>query len=185
MLRIIGGTWRGRKLNFPDVDGLRPTSDRTRETVFNWLQPVISGSRCLDLFAGSGALGFEAASRGAASVILVETNQQAVTQLKQHQSLLSAPQIEVVHSTAESFLTKTTTSFDVVFMDPPFEVRSWAATAQQLTQKNLLRSGSRIYVEYPRKQTPPELPDNWHLLREKHAGDVTYCLFEFQTGTSA
>ena len=179
-LRIIGGLWRGRKLSFPSIDGLRPTSDRIRETVFNWLAPIITESRCLDLFAGSGALGFEAASRGAASVVMVEADARAYQQLKQHQQLLTAQQCELYLAQAQTVLAQLTGQFDVVFIDPPYQAQLWTNIAQQLTRQQLLRHEARIYLEYPRQQGMPALPESWVLLREKRAGDVVYCLFAFQ-----
>lgn len=181
-LRIIGGIWRGRKLGFPDVEGLRPTGDRVRETVFNWLQPVLGGSRCLDLFAGSGALGLEAASRGASEVILVETDRSAHYLLQSTLATLKANQCHLFHGRAEQFIASQQQAFDVVFIDPPYQLDLWTQIAQLLTDKNLLSDGARIYLEYPRRQDMPALPSSWHLLKEKKAGDVKYCLFEFEAG---
>ncbi len=178
-LRIIGGTWRGRKLNFPEVDGLRPTADRTRETLFNWLQPVLGGASCLDLFAGSGALGFEAASRGAESVVLIENNRQAAKQLAENMDLLSASQCEVFNTTADTFLAKSATPFDIVFIDPPFDSNLWVESATMLTEKGWLASQAHIYLECPRRADLPDLPESWTLMREKTAGAVRYCLFSY------
>lgn len=183
-LRIIGGIWRGRKLGFPDVEGLRPTGDRVRETVFNWLQPVLGDSRCLDLFAGSGALGLEAASRGASEVVLVETDRSAYQLLQSNLASLNASQCQLFHGRAEQFLMSQNQAFDVVFIDPPYQSNVWTEIAQLLTAKNLLNDGARIYLEYPRRQDMPDLPSSWHLLKEKKAGDVKYCLFEFEAGAS-
>jgi len=183
-LRIIGGIWRGRKLGFPDVEGLRPTGDRIRETVFNWLQPVLGGSRCLDLFAGSGALGLEAASRGAEQVVLVETDRSAYQLLQTNLDVLQASQCQLFHGRAEQFLASQQQPFDVVFIDPPFQADLWTDIAELLTDKALLNDGARIYLEYPRRQDMPDLPSSWHLLKEKKAGDVKYCLFEFEAGAS-
>ncbi|WP_438971068.1 16S rRNA (guanine(966)-N(2))-methyltransferase RsmD [Methylophaga sp.] len=183
-LRIIGGIWRGRKLGFPDVEGLRPTGDRVRETVFNWLQPVLGGSRCLDLFAGSGALGLEAASRGASDVILVEADRQAWQQLKTNLTTLQANQCQLIHGQAEQFLAAQAQPFDLVFIDPPYQLNLWTDIADLLTKKRLLRDGARIYLEYPSRQDLPQLPESWHLFKEKQAGDVKYCLFTFEVGVS-
>lgn len=182
-LRIIGGSWRGRKLNFPEVDGLRPTADRTRETLFNWLQAVLGGASCLDLFAGSGALGFEAASRGAGKVVLVENNRQAAQQLAENRDLLSATQCEVVNTTAETFLTKPATPFDIIFIDPPFDADLWTRCASLLTEQGWLAPQARIYLECPRRVDIPDLPKSWTLTREKTAGAVRYCLFTFEAET--
>ncbi len=181
-LRLIGGIWRGRKLTFPEVDGLRPTSDRTRETVFNWLQPYIGDSRCLDLFAGSGALGFEAASRGAAEVTLVENNQQAFLQLKQHAEILQTSNCFIKNTTAVHVISELKRKVDIVFIDPPYQLNLWTSTANDLVAYDVLNDGALIYLEYPAKQDMPELPATWHLLKEKKAGDVKYCLFEFHAG---
>jgi len=183
-LRIIGGIWRGRKLGFPDVEGLRPTGDRVRETVFNWLQPMLGDSRCLDLFAGSGALGLEAASRGAREVVLVETDRSAYQLLQSNLAVLNALQCQLFHGRAEQFLASQQQPFDVVFIDPPFQSDVWTDIAHRLTAKGLLNDGARIYLEYPRRQDMPDLPSSWHLLKEKKAGDVKYCLFEFEAGAS-
>jgi len=183
-LRIIGGIWRGRKLGFPEVEGLRPTGDRVRETVFNWLQPMLGGSRCLDLFAGSGALGLEAASRGAGEVVLVETDRSAYQLLQSNLTVLNASQCQIFHGRAEQFLASQKQAFDVVFIDPPYQSNMWTQIAQLLTEQALLNDGARIYLEYPRRQDMPDLPSSWHLLREKKAGDVKYCLFEFEAGAS-
>ena len=176
-LRIIGGRWRGRKLLFPAVEGLRPTPDRVRETLFNWLQTTIGGTRCLDLFAGSGALGFEAASRGADKVILVEQNRQAVDQLRNHVQTLSAIQCSVVKQSAQQYLLGDPDPFDVVFIDPPYSADLWTECAQQLVQGGWLKKGTQIYLECPRRNTLPELPEQWDLVREKVAGDIKYYLF--------
>lgn len=183
-LRIIGGIWRGRKLGFPDVEGLRPTGDRVRETVFNWLQPMLGDSRCLDLFAGSGALGLEAASRGASEVILVETDRSAYQLLQTNLDILKASQCQLFQGRAEQFLASQQQPFDVIFIDPPFQAGLWTDIAYQLTDKGLLNDGAKIYLEYPRRQDMPDLPSSWQLLKEKKAGDVKYCLFEFEAGAS-
>lgn len=171
-------------MSFPDVEGLRPTGDRVRETVFNWLQPVLGGSRCLDAFAGSGALGFEAASRGAREVVMIEADRQAFSALKQNKTLLSAEQCTLFEGRIESFLHNQQTPFDVVFLDPPYQADLWSVTAERLTEGGLLNEGARIYVEYPRRQAQPDLPSSWQCLKEKQAGDVKYALFEFRGGAA-
>lgn len=135
-VRIIAGCWRGRKLSFAPVAGVRPSPDRVRETLFNWLSPVIRDARCLDLYAGSGALGIEAASRGASSVVLVDSDPQVVNCLREQLQLLGAAQIEVVQSTVEAWLAAPADPFDIVFLDPPSgEIcclpvyRSWSLVA--------------------------------------------------------
>lgn len=185
ILRIIGGRWRGRKLSFPDIDGLRPTGDRVRETLFNWLQPVLGGSHCLDCFAGSGALGLEAASRGAGSVVMVELDRQASVALQHNIDQLQAEQCELVSHRIENYLPDAKGPFDVVFLDPPYQLNLWSTVAYALTEQSLLSDGARIYLEYPRRQPEPDLPPSWACLKEKQAGDVKYALFEFQSGIVA
>jgi 16S rRNA (guanine966-N2)-methyltransferase len=176
-LRIIAGTWRGRKLCFPDVAGLRPTPDRVRETVFNWLTPVLPGARCLDLFAGSGALGFEAASRGAAMVELVERDAQIVTALRAHVTTLSATQVHVVAAEALNYLAGSASPFDIVLLDPPYDrPELLAACCTQLESGGWLAPQARIYLETRGKTGLPPLPGNWELTRSKQAGQVAYHL---------
>jgi 16S rRNA (guanine966-N2)-methyltransferase len=183
-LRIIGGSWRGRKLNFPELAGLRPTSDRTRETLFNWLQPKLGGAQCLDLFAGSGALGFEAASRGAEKVVMVESNRQAAAQLTANLELLSATQCEMINTTAENFLAKPATPFDIVFIDPPFDANLWMETITLLNAQRWLAPAAQIYLEAPKRLDLADLPESWTLTREKMAGAVRYCLFTYNGNSS-
>jgi len=183
-IRIIAGKWRGRKINFPNVQGLRPTPDRVRETVFNWLQPVVGDARCLDLFAGSGALGLEAASRGAAHVELVELDSSAIKSLQQNCQLLSAENCQVIKSTAQDFLTANTQRYDLVFIDPPYQADMWSNIADLLVKHDGLVDNARIYLECPKKQDLPSLPPQWRLLKEKVAGDVRYCLFINEQGES-
>ncbi|MDR3395040.1 MAG: 16S rRNA (guanine(966)-N(2))-methyltransferase RsmD [Parasulfuritortus sp.] len=171
-VRIIGGEWRRRLLRFPDVPGLRPTPDRVRETLFNWLGQRLNGQRCLDLFAGSGALGFEAASRGAGEVVLVEREGQALKALRENRALLGAEQIKVVAGEGLSFIAGDCGQFDVIFLDPPF--------AADLLQNALSRAathlapGGKIYIEFGSR---PDL-DGWQVLREGRAGASHFCLLE-------
>jgi len=180
--RIIAGQWRGRKLDVPDVEGLRPTPDRVRETVFNWLQPYIGGSHCLDLFAGCGALGFEAASRGAMSVTMVELNSLAAKQLQENCNNLSATQCQVERTTAQQFLAKNKNKYDIVFIDPPYQADLWTEVAQKLIDNTALSDDAVIYLECPGKADLPELPKQWQLIKEKKAGNIRYCLFENNGG---
>lgn len=179
-IRIIGGQWRGRRLAFPDIEGLRPTSDRIRETLFNWLQPYLPGSVCIDLFSGSGALGFEAASRGADTVDMVELNAEAYKQLLVNKSLLAAEQCRLSRQSAQQFLTQSNTCYDIVFLDPPFQADLWSEIADLLMQNSLLHPGSLIYVEFDKNHDMAALPARWHLLKDKRAGEVKYCLFVIQ-----
>lgn len=179
-VRIIGGQWRGRRLSFPVVEGLRPTSDRIRETVFNWLQPHLPGAVCLDLFSGSGALGFESASRGAEKVDMIELDLQAYKQLQANKIMLNAEQCALFRQPAQQFLTQSATTYNIVFLDPPFEANLWSEMINLLTQRNVLQQGSLVYLEYSKYQNVDQLSDNWHLIKDKQAGDVKYCLFEMQ-----
>lgn len=176
-LRIIGGQWRSRKLRFPALPGLRPTPDRIRETVFNWLTPVIDGARCLDLFAGSGALGLEALSRGAASCAFVDMARPAVDAIRQHLDLLKAePQI-VTQAAADQWLANyRDNSFHIVFLDPPFGGNLLAPTLAALNQPGILASHAWIYIETGRHESLPALPPDWRIHREKTAGEVCYRL---------
>ncbi len=175
-IRIIAGEWRGRKLPVVDVDGLRPTSDRIRETLFNWLMPYVSGSRCLDLFAGTGALGFEALSRGAASVDFVERNREVCGALGKNIKLLSAN--AHTHSiTANAFLAGASgKKFDLVFIDPPFADDMAESTLDALQASACLADDALVYVETGRKQDY-QAPLEWTLLREKTSKQVSSCLF--------
>ena len=180
--RIIAGKWRGRKLDVPDAEGLRPTPDRIRETVFNWLQADIGGARCLDLFAGCGALGFEAASRGAMSVVMVELNSRAAKTLQENCSTLSATQCQVERTTAQQFLSTNQEQYDIVFIDPPYQADLWTEIANTLVDKVVLAENALIYLECPGKADLPELPIHWQLIKEKKAGNIRYCLFENNGG---
>lgn len=181
-VRIIAGQWRGRKLGFPDIDGLRPTSDRIRETLFNWLAPVLPGASCLDLFAGSGALGFEAASRGAARVVMNERNPLVVRALQDSKARLAADQVEVLGGDAQSCLARCVGPFDVVFLDPPFsQPHLLAAAADLLARGNFLKDGTYIYVETPSGADLNDLPAGWQLYRQKQAGAVSYRLYRSQS----
>jgi 16S rRNA (guanine966-N2)-methyltransferase len=176
-LRIIGGEWRSRQVSFVDLPGLRPTPARVRETLFNWLQGEIIGKRCLDLYAGSGALGFEAASRGAASVVQVESNPQACRSLKENSVALAADQIKIVQMDVLRYLAGDAEAFDVVFMDPPFARNLAVQTCRWLEEKGWLANHAKIYVETERKLDLTGMPSNWQCLKSKAAGEVGYHLF--------
>ncbi len=176
-LRIIGGDWRSRQLHFVDAPGLRPTPARVRETLFNWLQYEIDGKRCLDLYAGSGALGFEAASRGAKPVIQVENNAQACNSLKDNVAALSARQITIVQSDVLHYLAGDAQVFDVVFLDPPFRQNLMAQTCQLLEKNGWLADQAKIYVETERGFEFLGMPESWLHLKSKTAGEVGYHLF--------
>jgi 16S rRNA (guanine966-N2)-methyltransferase len=174
-LRIIAGHWRGRRWRFPPAD-IRPTPDRVRETLFNWLAPRIVGARCLDLYAGSGALGLEALSRGAREVIFVDAERSVTQALK---ALLAAWQAEaeVLCLPARRYLEQAEGVFDIAFLDPPFAAEELAAAAAALEARSL-REGSLIYLEHARRTPLPALPAGWREIRAGHAGEVGYHLFE-------
>lgn len=179
LLRIIAGQWRGRKLRFPAVDGLRPTPDRVRETLFNWLAPQIHDTRCLDLFCGSGALGLEALSRGAAQCTFIDSSRPAIEAIINHLHTLQCDQGRCLQRAAGQFLdsVEEAKGFDLVFLDPPFGAGLVDDIVGQLERNNWLQPDARIYVETAARDPQPAVPDNWFLQREKTAGDVCSRLF--------
>ncbi len=184
-LRIIGGQWRGRKLSFTPGEGLRPTPDRVRETLFNWLSHTVHGARCLDLFAGSGALGLEALSRGAVSCDFVDSSAAALRQIKHHLHSLDICDTAHCHAMpALSFLQGSPAPYDIVFIDPPFDKEMIDQVCAQLVSRELVAPGGFIYVEAAARDRVPEMPEHWRLHRDKVAGEVAYRLFE-QQGVSA
>ncbi len=183
--RLIAGRWRGRLVHFDEADGLRPTTDRIRETVFNWLQHEIAGSHCLDCFAGSGAMGFEALSRGAETVVLLDNHPRTITNLKSNAATLSSGD-----SRSEAIrIEKTDTLrwlkqhrqgeqpvFDVVFIDPPYQAKLLSQTCNLLAQSDLIREQSKIYLEHQLGDSI-KLPEDWQCLKSKVAGQVAYHLY--------
>ncbi|WP_034945022.1 16S rRNA (guanine(966)-N(2))-methyltransferase [Erwinia oleae] len=176
-IRIIGGQWRGRKLPVPDSAGLRPTTDRIRETLFNWLAPVIQGARCLDCFAGSGALALEALSRHAASATLLELERPVAQQLEKNLATLGAQTGNVINANALKWLEQNGEPYDVVFIDPPFRKGLLEQTLTLLETKGWLAEDALIYVESEVENGLPPLPQNWQPHREKVAGQVACRLF--------
>ncbi|MBU2923590.1 16S rRNA (guanine(966)-N(2))-methyltransferase RsmD [Colwellia sp. C2M11] len=176
-IRIIAGKHKGRKLPVLAAEGLRPTADRVKETLFNWLMPYIHGANCLDCFAGAGSLGFEALSRGAANVHLMELNKAAAKQLSANKQLLKSDDIVVSNTDTLAFLkTQTPVKFDVVFIDPPFRQNLISQTCELLNQ-GWLSEQALIYVEME-AESDQALPSNWQLLKEKIAGQVAYRLYQ-------
>jgi 16S rRNA (guanine966-N2)-methyltransferase len=175
-LRIIGGKWRGRKVTFADHDSLRPTSDRVRETLFNWLMHDIGGASCLDLFAGSGILSLEALSRGASQTTIVEQNHNALASIKTNiQALqIEKPCFELVQADALVWLTGCSQSFDVIFLDPPFAGDALYRACQEISERALARQF--VYLETSAPIDSPSLPANWAVHREKSTGSVHYAL---------
>jgi len=170
-VRIIGGQWRSRILEFPDTADLRPTPDRVRETLFNWLGQDLSGTACLDLFAGSGALGFEALSRGAASAVMVERDSAALRSLQENAQKLGARNLTVVRGDALEFARETRARFDIVFVDPPYRLDLQVAALGLV--RGLLADGGRVYVE---GEAHFEVPRGWTVLRKSRAGNVHFHL---------
>ena len=180
-LRIIGGEWRSRLLRFPAVEGLRPTPNRIRETLFNWLREEIGGATCLDLFAGSGALGFEALSRGAAQAILIERNATACRALAENARALQTECAEIHQASAWDWLRLTRqqpASIDIVFLDPPFAGGLLPRACETLEHSGLLAANGLIYLEADTAVEPRRLPANWRIRKSGNASDVHYFLAE-------
>jgi 16S rRNA (guanine966-N2)-methyltransferase len=176
-IRIIGGEWRGRKLHFPHSPTLRPTPDRVRETLFNWLQFEIAGKRCLDLFAGSGALGFEALSRGAKEVVFVERDPVVMAAIRSGLDTLRCDRGRLDARDAFDYLSRPPTgSFDVVFLDPPYAERWLVRACEALERGGWLAPHSWIYLEDEASRGTPGVPAAWTIVRSKRAGDVGYHL---------
>jgi 16S rRNA (guanine966-N2)-methyltransferase len=176
-LRIVAGNWRSRLLQIADVPGLRPTSQRIRETLFNWLAPRIHGARCLDLCAGTGALGLEALSRGASSVVFVEQSPVAAKTLEANITSLKASGTELRNMDARQYLRgPVAEAFDVVFLDPPFAAALHDELCRLLAGQHWLAEGARIYIETDKHQPEVRLPENWRVLKDKTAGNVRYIL---------
>ncbi len=178
-LRIVAGNWRSRLLDIADVEGLRPTSERIRETLFNWLAPGIHGKRCLDLFAGTGALGLEALSRGAGEVVFVEQAARAVQMLKRNIETLGAKGASVLQQDARHFLDAGQPApFDIVFLDPPFAEEVLGELCRLIEERHLLADDGLAYLEQDRAREIAVLPDNWRVLKNKTAGNVRYMLVQ-------
>jgi len=175
-LRIIGGRWRGRRLSVPESEGLRPTPDRVRETLFNWLQPCLAGASCLDLFAGTGALCLEALSRGAGRVVMVEQAASVAERLRQTLEMLEAENATVVRADAVEYLRQAPQEFDIIFLDPPFRSDLIARCADLIEARGWIKPGGLVYVEAPSAIGSPPLPATWTLIRSKEAGQVGYHL---------
>lgn len=175
--RIIGGEWRSRRFVFPPVPGVRPTPDRVRETVFNWLQPILPGAVCLDLYAGSGALGLESLSRGARHVDFVDQDSQVCGAISQHLAKLHNTS-RVHRSSAESFLKHPLGPYDIVFLDPPFKQDLLPRISALLETQDLMAESGRVYVESETGFDHDTLPQSWVLTKNKRAGQVEFSLFQ-------
>ena len=178
-LRIVAGNWRSRLLEIADVPGLRPTSARIRETIFNWLSPRIAGARCLDMFAGTGALGLEALSRGAADCVFVEKSAKAAKTLRANITTLQAEKAVVHETSAVRFLQQAGDArFEIVFLDPPFAADILPDLCRRLEESSLLADNARIYIEEDRNQPELELPEPWQVLKTRNSGNVRYSLLD-------
>ncbi len=178
-IRIIGGEWRSRKLTVPDAPGLRPTPDRVRETLFNWLAPTIQGARVLDAFTGSGALFLEALSRGASTGVAIDANTDAVNNLRRNLAVLQCDDAEVLRVDSLQYLNnKTEQGFDIVLLDPPFHQDLLLSACQLLEDNNWLNKDAWIYTESEQVPSSLGVPSTWRLHREKHTGQVHYALWQ-------
>ena len=178
-LRIVAGIWRSRLLEIADVDGLRPTSERIRETLFNWLSPHIASARCLDLCAGTGALGLEALSRGAAESVFVEKSPVAVAALRRNIAALGTDKATVQQMDARQYLQAGQCGqFDIVFIDPPFAADLHEELCRLIATQGILAGDARVYVEQDRAKKECALPHGWEALKAKSAGNVRYSLLK-------
>ena len=177
-IKIIGGKWKGTNLTFFDEPELRPTGNRIKETLFNWLQPNIQGSICLDLFAGSGCLGLEAISRGASKCVMVEKNKRVINHLAENIEKLSSS-TELIHDDALNYLfsKEPSKTFDIVFLDPPFDSTIYERIVRTLELNNWLSRDALIYIEARSDSSMFQIPDNWSLFRKQVAGNVRYMLY--------
>jgi 16S rRNA (guanine966-N2)-methyltransferase len=182
-LRIVAGNWRSRLLDIADVPGLRPTAERIRETLFAWLAPRIAGARCLDLFAGTGALGLEALSRGAEHAVFVERSGVAASQLRANVAELGARNATILQAGAFDFLRAPSGGpFDIVFLDPPFADDLLEETCRLMAGGSLLSGDALVYLEMDRAATEPSLPEGWLTIKNKTAGNVRYMLVQAPGG---
>lgn len=178
VVRIIGGDFRGRKLPVLDAEGLRPTSDRVRETLFNWLQFDIAGANCLDLFSGSGALGFEAISRGAASLTMLELNKENARQLSVNLKTLGIENVHLHQADSLVWLQQQADqAYDVIFIDPPFHQQMVQPVIDLLFANGYVNDNTRLYIEQEKALDWPLMPDNWHFHKEKVTSQVRFALF--------
>jgi len=175
-IRIIGGLYRGKKIRFPIVEGLRPTPDRVKETLFNWLMHDIKEARCLDAFAGSGSLGLEAFSRGAAQIVFIEQASAAYNNLQKIIAQFSSPKLKLIKADASTYLHHCTEQFDLIFLDPPFAANLIPQCITSIIKNNLLTNGGLIYLETP---TVIDMDtEQWKCIKLKQSGQVVYGLYE-------
>ncbi len=175
-IRIIGGLFRGKKLSVPDVEGLRPTPDRVRETLFNWLMNDIKNARCLDAFAGSGALGFEAFSRGASKIVLLEQASKAYVNLQKIMTQFNSPKLSLVKTDSRAYLQQCVEQFDIIFLDPPFAFNYIPQCLNEIVSRKLLPSGGLVYTESATEISIDST--QWQQVKLKQTGQVVYGLLE-------
>jgi len=175
-VRIIGGRYRGKNITFIPEQHLRPTPNRVRETVFNWLRPHLPNAVCLDAFAGSGALGIEALSQGAANVVLIEANPRVFEQLQRTATALQSLSLQVIHADFIAWLAHTSTSFNIIFLDPPFSGHQLSTCIRHIEINSLLAPNGFLYIEFER-HTPPTLSEQWKTHKLQYAGQVGYGLY--------
>lgn len=177
-VRIIGGKWRSRNVTFSEIPDLRPTADRIRETVFNWLAPYIGGANCLDLFAGSGVLGFEALSRGADYVTFVDRSDQIINALRKNAAILEASNVEFIRGECPPDVhLLNNIPFDIIFLDPPFRQGLIRKAGEWLERMQIMSKKALIYIEVEKDLKPLPVPENWEAYREKETGSLSYNLF--------
>jgi 16S rRNA (guanine966-N2)-methyltransferase len=175
-LRIIAGQWRGRKIKFPNESGLRPTLDRVRETIFNWLGPYLAGASCLDCFAGSGVLGLEALSRGAAHAVFIDESKKTMSAIQQNATALDTTTAQMICASLPAGLTQLSPHvFDIVFLDPPYNSKILEICVEMLIKNNLIGSKSILYIEAGAKESI-DLPPNWQWLKHKHTATLQFGL---------
>ncbi len=180
-VRIIAGKWRGRKIVFPEQDMLRPTHDRIRETLFNWLMPYLPDAKCLDLFSGSGAIGFEAVSRGAAHAVLVDSNTHVVDCLERNKKSLGAQEIDIIHARVlQAKVELPLPCFDIVFLDPPFYHNMLQSSCCWLAEHHYVKPGTMVYLESEINYEKLILPESWQIIKNKRTATVMYSLAEVQ-----
>ena len=183
IIRIISGLHRGRKLPVLDAQGLRPTTDRVKETLFNWLMFKIQDKKVLDAFSGAGSLGFEAQSRGASTVTMLELNKQVCDQLKKNAQVLNCDNVTIRQTDTLSFLKNCHESYDIIFLDPPFRT-GLLKKAVELINDSIAPDGCLVYIEHE-KENALKLPEKYHLLKSGNAGQVTYSLYEINSGSNS
>lgn len=177
-VRIIGGQWRGRKIAVPDAEGVRPTPDRVRETLFNWLAPHIRDAICLDAYAGSGVLGFEALSRGAKFTVFVDSNSVVIKQLQQSAEVLKTDAVDYIQAKFPRQFSWNEPKFNVVFLDPPFGKNYLPGACHYLEDNQMLAKNCLIYIECEASLEVLDIPDNWDIIKQQQAGEVQYALIK-------